>query len=121
MQVVRGVLVGLTLLAIVTLGKAGGTTKPKDLIIGKWKAAEKKGEVEIMATVEFAKDGGLKMKIGELAIDGKYKFIDDNNFEITLEFGGKKAIEKVKIESITKDKMVTTDKNGKTEFTRINK
>jgi hypothetical protein len=112
MNMLRGIVVASLFFVIVG---CGGGSKPKDLIVGKWKATEKKGGIEMTIDTEFTKDGTLKMSVAGMTINGKYKFIDDNNFEMSV---GEKS-QKVKIESITKEKMVTSDQDGKTEFTRV--
>src|SRR5262249_192821 len=118
MNVVRGLILGCMVLALAGCGGGGGN---RDLIIGKWKASEKKGGVELSATVEFSKEGRVKLDMGGISVTGKYKFIDDNTFEQEIEVLGKKVTEKVKIESLTKDKMVTIDKEGKkAELVRAN-
>jgi hypothetical protein len=111
MKMLRGFMIG-SLLLVVT--GCGGGSKPKDLIVGKWKGSEMKGGKEITA-VEFTKDGAFKMNVMGMSVDGKYKFVDDNNFEMSV--AGQ--TNKLKIESITKEKMVTTDQDGKQEYTRI--
>src|SRR5262245_50934549 len=109
MKIIRGLMVGLTFLATVTLAAAGGTAEPKDvvevkvsspatLIVGKWKVNAKEDGVELKATVEFTKDGVLKIKAGGLEVDANYKLIDGSRLEVT--FADK--VERVKIESINK-------------------
>ncbi len=61
----------------------------------------------------------MKVAMENVTMEAKYKFIDDNTFEIEISFAGKTETEKVKIESITKEKMVTTSSKGeKKELTR---
>ena len=121
------------------IGLSGcGPSKPKDLIIGKWRISEQKAAgMEITTIVEFLKDGTVKVitekledqaKNAGVKLDapatktrgGNYKFVDDNNFEVEIGAAGEAKKSKVKIESITKDKMVTLDDHGKKEeFTRV--
>ena len=67
--------------------------KPKDLIVGKWEPAEKK---EMGATLEFLKDGKLKVSVGTINVDGTYKFVDDTNVEVEMTFMGQTQKEKLK-------------------------
>ena len=92
--------------------------KAKDLIVGVWKGKDKVGDKEIEMTMEFTKDGALKMEMMGLKIDGKYKFADDNNVEVEFSLGGQTIKQKLKVEA-TKDKLSMTDEKGmKNEFTR---
>ena len=118
--------------------KAQDSTKPQDLILGKWRYTEKipgpdKKELEVTVTEEYLKDGTLKgtaeITKGELPpgapkvinMEGKYRFIDDKTMEReTPGKDGKTEKEKIKIESISKDKLVASDEKGeKKEFTRV--
>jgi uncharacterized protein (TIGR03066 family) len=121
MKALRVVGMGL-LVSVLVVASGCGSSKPKDLIIGKWEVTEKLGDKEMKGTYEFTKDGTLKMSMGPISMDAKYKFIDDNNFEMTMEIPGLKETksEKIKIESITSDKMVASDPKGeKKEFKKV--
>ena len=116
MVVTRYVLLGCLVVMI-----AGCGSKPKDLIVGKWKTSRKMGDKTFESTMEFTSDGKVKSSVeGKIVVEGKYKFLDDSNLEMEVSAQGQTMTEKVKIESITKEKMVTSDKNGKLEFTRVN-
>src|SRR5262245_63214587 len=105
-------------------------SKPKDLIIGKWEPTDSAEK----GTLEFAKDGTMKMGTGPISIQAKYKFIDDQTMEVEMEnpLGGlgagaggvqvqipKTITSRVKV-SVTKDELTTTDDKGKTtKFKRV--
>jgi len=102
-------------------------SKPKDLIVGKWEMTEKIPElkVEVKMTLEFTRDGTLTLSTNldgkSLTIEGKYKFIDDRTFETEGSINGKVEKDTVKIDSITKNKMVLSNPkdNKKLELTRV--
>jgi uncharacterized protein (TIGR03066 family) len=89
--------------------------KAKDLIVGKWEPVKPD---EKRPTLEFTSAGVvkivLKSKALSYSIEGKYKFLDDMTFEVTLN-SGKEKKEKVKIKSVTKSRLVLVDQKGKTE------
>ena len=109
--------IGLALLIVCGISGCGGG-KPQDQIIGKWEAKEKGPDgKEMTMTTEFTKDGTVKMGVMGLTVEGKYKFIDDKNIELTMEMMGKKDTKKLKLDSISGDKMVLVDDKGeKKEF-----
>jgi uncharacterized protein (TIGR03066 family) len=107
-----------------TGGESGGTKTNADKIIGTWEVTkdEEKGEdVPPGNTIEFIKDGNLKivMKLGEkeMKMDGTYK-VEDDKLSVTLKGPDKKArTETATIDQLTDTVMVTKDKNGKkTEY-----
>jgi hypothetical protein len=127
MAILRGLMLGCFVLVI-----AGcGGSKPKDLIVGKWKSEkkEKLGDKEMAATIiaEFKSDGtmklGMSMKIpgmpdAENSMEGKYKLVDDDKaVEATMTPPGKKEeTKKIKIEKLTSDTLILVDEEkGKTE------
>jgi hypothetical protein len=102
-------------LAFVVIGCA---LKPQDLILGKWQGVSKAGGPELTVTVDFAKDGTVKtvakVSAGEVPMTARYRFVDDHNIE--LEFTGptgQVARERNKIESISRDRLVLSDSQGK--------
>jgi uncharacterized protein (TIGR03066 family) len=115
MRTLRWVALGCLVLVIAGCGSG----KNQDLIVGKWEAKQSVGGKEITLTTEFAKDGKMKVGMGPITMEGKYKFVDDNNIEVEMEMMGQKKTEKNKIETLTKEKMVLVDPQGKKqEFTR---
>jgi uncharacterized protein (TIGR03066 family) len=114
MAIMRYVLFGCLVATI-----AGCSSKPKDLIIGKWKGPENKDAKSVQGTIEFTSDGKVIMSAEGKSLEGKYKFLDDNNMELEASMLGKSMTKKVKIESITKEKLVTSDSEGRAEFSRV--
>lgn len=96
--------------------------KAKDLIVGKWEPTKKEDGVK--AVIEFTTDGKVKIVASaqgqEFKLDGTYKFTDDNNMEVTVEFMGNKDTKKVKVVKVTKDELVTLD-DGKKEEEKFKK
>jgi uncharacterized protein (TIGR03066 family) len=104
------------ILLVAVWAPLGAADKPKDLIVGKWEPVENKGQAP---TIEFTKDGKLKISIAQMTIEGTYKFLDDNNVEVEISFMGQTQKEKMKVEC-TKDEMTTTDSKNKAEkFKRV--
>jgi uncharacterized protein (TIGR03066 family) len=105
--------------SFLVLAGCGGSNKPQDLIIGKWQGKETQAGKETSGTLEFTKDGVLNIEMGPLNLKGKYKFIDDKNIETELSFMGQTKKDKLKVDSISNDKMVLVDPQGKKqELTR---
>jgi uncharacterized protein (TIGR03066 family) len=102
--------------AVAFVAGPGLAADNKDLIVGKWSPAEKKGGGN--ATIEFTKDGKLKIEIEELklTLNGTYKFTDDTTLEVAVEGPkGEKKSDKVTIKSISADKLVMVNPQGKEE------
>ncbi len=94
---------------------AADANKPKDQIVGKWEPADAQGKV----VIEFTKDGMVKVSVAgtEVKIEGKYKFLDDENMQIDLTVMGQSKSDKLKV-AIDKDELTTTDSQGKTDKMR---
>jgi len=129
-----GIVATAACLALVLSGCSG----PKDKIIGKW---ERKDTQEIMGTkidikmvLDFQKDGKLKWtasskageKTEEKSGEGTYKWVDNENIEVTMKDpeSGKEKTEKNKVK-VTDTELTITGKNeltGKEEdmkFTKV--
>jgi uncharacterized protein (TIGR03066 family) len=61
-----------------------GCSGPKEKIIGKWETKEKVGDKEMAMTMEFTKDGKVKMAMDPISIEGTYKWTDNDHIEITM-------------------------------------
>lgn len=89
------------------------SSKPKDLIVGKWSAAEDEKNLVVW---DFAKDGTLEITMGgegrPLRMRGKYKFIDDSTLEVERDPGDPSKNQTVKV-SVTKKELILTDEKGK--------
>jgi uncharacterized protein (TIGR03066 family) len=123
----RFALAGLLLFGLTLLATAGGDTAKN--IIGKWevvKTSDKDKGPPPGTTVQFAKDGKLKLHIEfmgkEFDIGGTYK-IDGKKLHI--EFKGEKVPppETVLIKTLTKDRLVLehTEEKRTVEFKRVKK
>jgi len=63
----------------------GCGSKPKDLIIGKWNAADEK---EVFQGYDFNKDGAMTMTLNDkdkTVVSGKYKFIDQDTIDMEMQ------------------------------------
>jgi uncharacterized protein (TIGR03066 family) len=105
----------VAVVAVAFVAGPGLAADNKELIVGKWSPAEKKGG---NATIEFTKDGKLKIEIEELklTLNGTYKFTDNTTLEVSVEGPkGEKKSDKVTIKSISADKLVMVNPQGKEE------
>src|SRR5262245_22483907 len=98
-------LAGALLLGVALVAVA--ETDTAKLLVGVWELT--KGEdAPPGATVEFTRDGKMKMraKVGEkdLAIDGTYK-VEGKSIATALSFGGKIKKETSKIKTLTKTEL----------------
>lgn len=98
--------------------------KTKDLIVGKWTLV--KSEQEIKGTLEFTKDGKVKISFtppeGEaVSVEGTYKVTAEDKIEVELESMEKKQTESLTVK-VTKEELTTTDSRGQTvTFKRVSK
>lgn len=114
-------LMALSAVAILAGLSHAADSKLKDQIVGKWEPAEQK-DAKGSATIEFTKDGKLSISVKaemlNIDIKGVYKFLDDENVEVTIEapFGkGEKKSDKLKIKSIKDNEMTIVNAQGKEE------
>jgi hypothetical protein len=111
--------------ALIALGVAScAGQSPKQLLIGKWETVEEKE----VGTIEFEKDGKLRGTRGIMAIQGKYRWLDDKTVELDVDnpFAGLASKfmkvpdegvikRKYNLVSINQDEFVATDAaDGKT-------
>jgi len=113
--------VAVVFVTLAALPPALGADKPKELIIGKWAPASGAGKGFV---AEFTKDGKVvitgKKDDQDVKFEGSYKFVSDDDMELTLDAMGEKITEKLKIAKIDKDEMVTVDSMQKEEkFKRL--
>ncbi|MGO8746508.1 MAG: hypothetical protein ACLQNE_11010 [Thermoguttaceae bacterium] len=91
------------------------SSRPQDLIVGKWTWAGPLQGNEITIMNDFTRDGVVKVVQGGIPFEAKYRFVDDTHIEYDLGMSKQHS----KIESITKDKLVVIDEQGlKREWTR---
>jgi uncharacterized protein (TIGR03066 family) len=122
MKGIRLVAAGVLFFSLALVGAAGTDNAKK--IVGLWEVTKSEGAPP-GATVEFTKDGKLKVraKLGdkELNIDGTYK-VEGDKLDVTLMFDGKTIKETNKIKKLTEQQMILEDEKGKVEeFKRIEK
>lgn len=108
-------------LALVAIGgmvptSAWAADSAKDLIVGRWQPTDKDGE---RAVIEFAKDGKVKVIADKLTLEGTYKFVKDDQIEVTMLIKGKDSTVKLAVK-VTKDQLTTTEvgKDGMPETFR---
>jgi uncharacterized protein (TIGR03066 family) len=109
---------GFALVACVLLflpACSGG--KNADKIVGTWEAT--KGEMPAGSTVEFTKDGKMKINIkagGQtVSVEGTYKVDGDKLTTTGKGPDGKEKTETVKIKKLTDKELALEDDKGKTE------
>jgi uncharacterized protein (TIGR03066 family) len=92
---------------------------PRELILGKWKPTSQPGGID--SVIEFARGGKLKVSSDQFSFEGKYKFIDDRNIELTLNLGPNQD-QSVKLHvHVTRNELSTQEANNnrKETFKRI--
>ncbi len=114
----------LLVVAVVALAFAPALAadKPQDLIVGKWQPADAKDQGK--ATIEFLKDGKVKIVADQFSIDGTYKFLNDKEMEVKLNYGGEEQTQKLTVAiDKAKDELTTTtmldNKEKKETFKRV--
>jgi uncharacterized protein (TIGR03066 family) len=99
--------------------------KPGDQLAGKWVTRDKLDDVGVGITLEFAKDGTLKVetragtRTDKLA--GKYKVADGGTIEIEIKRDDKVQKDRYTFK-VSDDKLTLTNAAGKSaEYTRVTK
>ena len=115
MKLLRMSLACLFLLGVTALRADDKKDLDKDKLVGTWEVT--KGEsMPVGSTVEFTKDGKLKIVVKEgdktMTIEGTYK-IEGQAFKSTLKFGNMENTETVKVTSLTDKELVLLDEQGK--------
>jgi uncharacterized protein (TIGR03066 family) len=87
------------------------------LLVGAWEVVKAdKGTVEVGATVEFTKDGKMKVthkKDGKEEVgEGTYK-VDGDKFKFKLKVGDNEFEKTITIKKISETELSTTDEDGK--------
>lgn len=102
------------------LSLLGGVVRAEDkvdyakMIVGKWEVT-KADVLPIGATVEFTKDGKLKIteKMGdkEMTFEGTYK-VEGDKFTVKIKIGDDEHTNTITITKISDKEMTTKDKDG---------
>jgi len=99
--------------ALLLVPTAQAAPDVKDLI-GTWEIVKSDGDAPKGATIEFLKEGKLKVTVEvegkKESVDGTYK-LDGEKLEVKI---GKDEAETVTVKELTKDKLVVVDKDKKT-------
>ncbi|MCI0457909.1 MAG: lipocalin family protein [Gemmataceae bacterium] len=114
MKLSKLVLVGVCFLAVGLIATAGEDTAKK--LVGTWKVTKSESGGPPGATIEFTKDGKVKLRAevkGKVfEASGTYK-LKGESLTTTIEFGGKSMTETGKIKKITEKQLVIEDEKGK--------
>lgn len=113
MKLLRFALVGC-----LVLGLAGCSSSNKDKIVGTWEITKAEGEMPVGATVEFTKDGKMKVTAEaagmKISLDGTYS-VDGDKLAVTMKGpDGKEKKETDTITKLTDKEMELKDPQGKT-------
>jgi uncharacterized protein (TIGR03066 family) len=122
MRIQRLAILAFLVIGLVIVGTAGAQGDNAKKLVGVWEVTKSEGAPP-GATVEFTKDGKVKIKakVGdkELALDGTYK-VKGDKLEVTLEFMGKSKSDTSTIKKLTEKELVLQDDKGKLdEFKRV--
>jgi uncharacterized protein (TIGR03066 family) len=122
MQTLRGLVVGCAVLFLVGQAYSDPTKdEAAKLIVGKWETKQTIQGKDATATLDFAKDGKLSMKLSgpvDLSLNGTYKVLDEKTIEVTITFMDKTMTEKTPFK-VSKDTLELTGKDNKVQkFTR---
>ena len=123
MSVIRllAVCVALSFVAGPTMGGDAKKADPKELIVGKWELKKEFDGKEFKATLEFLKNGKMKLSFFDQTLEGEYK-IDGDNLITKVTFGEESKEDSAKFK--VTDKLLTIE-NAKTgmplELTRVTK
>ena len=97
--------------------RAADKTNYAKMLVGKWEVSKADPDtVPVGSVVEFTKNGKFKV-VGkkddkEMAFEGTYT-VKDNTFTFKIKNGDQEHSETITITKISKSKMTTNDKDGK--------
>jgi uncharacterized protein (TIGR03066 family) len=116
----KAITLGLAAILFVGLTAAYGADKKDDnkkKIVAVWEVV--KGDAPKGTTVEFTKDGKIKINIEadgkKLALDGTYEVDGDSVKTVVKDPDGKDHKETIKIKKLTDTELTTEDEKGKTD------
>lgn len=93
------------------------SSKPQDLILGKWTWTGTINGQKTTVSNEFIRDGVVKVVQGGIPLEVKYRFIDDNHIQYDDLAGA--PLQTSTIADISKDRLIVVDEQGvKREWTR---
>lgn len=104
-------------MGLATIAGAGAAGQDKidgKKLIGKWTPKDEQDKF----VVEFDKDGKLKLDLGGMKTDGKYK-LDGNKITIDVEIGGNKQTMVRTISKLTDTELVSKDDKDGMEDTLV--
>jgi len=120
----RFAVAGALVFGLALVASAGGGEDNAKKILGKWELAKSSGKGPPAGTmVHFSKDGKLKIQgmfmDKEFTLEGTYK-IKGDKLTVTLNLKGEEKTDSDTIKTLTKDRLVLEDKDGKVnEFKRV--
>lgn len=79
----------------------------RDLIVGKWLPSAHRAPAQA-TTIEFTRNGKVKVAAAGMSFDGTYKFITDKQIEVKIAFNGMAQTVKLDVK-ISKDELITTE------------
>jgi uncharacterized protein (TIGR03066 family) len=118
MKLLRIALVGVLVFGVTALRAADVKEKEvdKDKLVGVWEATDKSQTIPPGSTLEFTKDGKIKMviKVKDKTenIGGTYK-IEGDSLKVTLKAEKEEHTETIKVKTLTDKELVTVDEKKK--------
>ena len=93
--------------------------KVQELILGKWEASREVNKKKVAVTMTFRKDNTIRGMLADVPFEGTYRFLKDNEMEMTLTLMGKTDTEKVKVEVSEEELVLTPPKGQPDKFKRV--
>lgn len=97
----KSLIICILMVIILFISGCTNLSNPENIIIGKWQ------EIEGTETIEFYKDGTISI-VGDISVNGDYKFIDDNTMRV--DFGSLGSL--VLKTSVSNDELILTEPDG---------
>ncbi len=105
---------------LLTLAGSAQDSKDSDTakkLVGVWEVSKSDDELPPGATVEFTKDGKVKVTLKideqEIKLEGNYKVTDKNKIQVSVKFGDEQIEETITIKRLTDKDLEIENKEGK--------
>ncbi len=107
----------LCLMALLLISGTVIAAPPEKELQGKWETTDSDSQIKLI--LDFGEKNTVKVTAGSSSIEAKYRFIDDENLEMTMTFNDMTATEKMKVKINGNELLLTGKESNPTKFVRV--